>query len=123
QSMPDVHVRHLASAEKQRNFHAHVVFQKSPNVTKFDAVIVLADIGVELEFLDLRRVLMLARLPFLPRLLISELAEVHDPTDGRLSVWRDLDQITSSVLRSSQRLVERYHSQLCPIGVDRAHFA
>jgi hypothetical protein len=59
------------------------VLQKFFEVVKLDLVIIFVNEGVKLDLLEMNDFLFFSRLFFLLRLVIFELAKVHDPANRR----------------------------------------
>src|SRR5690606_10315526 len=74
--------------------------------------------GPELDLLDLRLLLLLAcGLGFLV-LLEHELAVVHDPAYGGISVRRDLDEVQIHLFGGRKCLLNRHDDNFVPDGTD-----
>ena len=87
-----------------------------------ELVVVLVDLGTELDFLDEDDLLVLLGLPVPLLLLVLVLAEVHDAADRRHGSRGDLDQVESLLLGDGQRCRWRHDAQLLPVLVDHADF-
>ena len=70
------------------------------------------DVQPDLDFLELRRVLVLARLALPLLLLVLVLPEIDDPAYGRRRVGRHFHQVHPLLLRRRQRLADRDDPEL-----------
>ena len=64
----------------------------------FEVNVVLAGLGTQTDFLELRLMLLVALLAQTFFLLVLEFSEVHDAADRWTIVWTDLNQIHSGFL-------------------------
>ena len=85
-----------------------------------EVVVVVFDLGPQLDFLEVRDVLLPPRLLLLLVLLVLELPEVHHPAHRRLGGGRDLDEIELALLRVGERFADAQDSDLLPIRPDDA---
>ncbi len=76
------------------------------------AVVVRVDLRPDLDLLDDRLRLVLARFPGLQRRLVLELAEVHELADRRPCRRRDFDEVEIGLLSQPQRVGDRYDPDL-----------
>jgi hypothetical protein len=76
------------------------------------AVVVRVDLRPDLDLLDDRLRLVLARFPGLERRLILELAEVHELADWRPRRRRDLNKVKVRLLRQPERVIDRHDPDL-----------
>jgi len=83
------------------------------------AVVVRVDLRAELDLLDDRLRLVLARFPGLDRGLVLELAVVHELTDRRPCRRGNLDQVEIGLLREPERLGDRDDPNLLALGADK----
>ncbi len=86
-------VRHFAATKAQGYLDLVAIAQKLDHVAHFDVIIMYIGIGAEFDFLNLDDLLLFARLALTFLLFIFELAEIHDLTNGRIGIGRDLDQV------------------------------
>src|SRR6185503_11780760 len=119
----DFRVRHLAPAEKDRRLDLVAVLEKALDVLLLELVVVLVDLGPELDLLDEDHFLVLLGLASALLLLVLELAEVHDPADRRNSGRRDLHEIERLASGYRQRLRRGHDSQLLAVVVDHPDFS
>ena len=117
-ALPFVDVGQFATTKHDRDDHLVLVLEEATGLVDLELDVVLARLGAEADLLDLRLVNVGFVLFFL--LLILELAEVHDPADGRFLVRGNLDQIKPSLPSASQRLVGGDDSELPTFGGDHA---
>ncbi len=113
-----INVGQFATPEHDRHDDLVFVLQESLRLVDLEIDVVLAGLGTESYFLDFRLV-DVGAMEFL-FLLILELAEVHDPADGRFLVRGNLDQIKPSLPSASQRLVGGDDPELASFGGDHA---
>src|SRR4030095_7900496 len=91
---------------------------KALDVLLLELVVVLVDLGPELDLLDLDHPLVLLGLARSFLLLVLILPEVHDPADGRHRGRRDLDQVESVLTCAGERLRRRHDPELLTGFVD-----
>ena len=120
---PDLGVGVFAAAKFQRDLHLHVFAKKINGVRGLDAEIMRINARTQLDFLHDRGVLVLAGIFFLLGEFVAELAEVHEPADGRHGVGRNLDEIHGVLPREVDRVGELDDAELLVIHADDADFA
>jgi hypothetical protein len=113
-----VDVRQFTPPEHDRHDDLVLVHQERLRLIHLELDVVLAGLGAEADLLDLGVVDV--RLVVLLLLLVLELAEVHDPADGRLLVRRHLDEVEARLPRQVQGLVRGDDAQLGAVGPDHA---
>ncbi len=86
-------VTNLAPSEPQGHLHLVSVGQKAPEVAEFGLVIRFFRPRAKLDFFDLRLCLFFLGCGSPLVLLEEELTEVHQPTNRRLGMRRDLDKV------------------------------
>jgi len=116
-------VRHFAAAKFQGDLHLHIFAEEFDGVMHFDAEIMRINAGAELDFFDFRGVLALFGFLFLLRLLVTKLAEVHQPADRRIRRGCNLNQVNAVAAGLVQRVLQRENAKLCAVNADDAHFA
>src|SRR4030095_6997632 len=84
-----------------------------------EVVVVVVDVGPELHFFDLRRLLFLLGVLLLLFLLINELSEVHDAADRRSCGRRDLDEVEPGFARLLECVGHHDDAQRFPFGADQ----
>ena len=99
-------VGHLAAAEHDRDLDLVLVAQEALDVALLGVVVVLRDLGAELDLADRDLLLVLARLLLLLGLLVLVLRVVEHAADGRLGLGRHLDEVEVALLRVAQRVVD-----------------
>src|SRR5262249_38633808 len=97
--------------------------EEALDVLLLELVVVLVDLGPELDLLDLDHLLVLSRLARALLLLVLVLAEIHDSANRRHGGGRDFDEVEAFLLRNGQRLGRRHDAQLLAVVVDDANFA
>jgi hypothetical protein len=81
------------------------------------------DIRPHLDFFDLDRLLLLARLGGFLLRLVLEAAVIEDLGDGRLGIRGDFDEIKTGLGGNLQRAVDRYIAVVGTLVVDQLNFA
>ena len=102
----------LASAEHDRHLDLVALPQEPLDMALLGAVVVRVDLRPDLDLLDDRLRLVLARFPGLERRLILELAEVHELADWRPCRRRDLNKVKVRLLRQPERVIDRHDPDL-----------
>jgi len=93
QLVPELRSRLLATAEHDRYLDLVSLPEEPLDVAFLGAVVVRVDLRPDLDLLDDRLRLVLARLPGLEGRLVLELAEVHELADRRARGRRHLDEV------------------------------
>ena len=88
-----------------------------------ELVVVLVDLGAELDLLDLDHLLVLPSFARALLLLVLILAEIHDAADRRHRRRRDLDQVEPFLLGNRQGLRRRHDAELRAGVVNYPDFA
>jgi hypothetical protein len=86
------------------------------------AVVVRVDLRPELDLLDDRLGLVLARLPGLQGRFVLELPVVHELADRRPGHGRDLDQVEICLLGQPERIVDGNDPDLLAVWADETDF-
>jgi hypothetical protein len=119
----NLRVRDFASSEADPHPHLHPILKPLARIAHLERAVMTGGFGSQPDFLDLDLLLLLSRFPFALGLFVLELAKVHDPANGRLSIRRNLDQIQSSVIRKPKRLSGRHNAFVVAFVVDQANLA
>jgi hypothetical protein len=119
----EILARHFAAPELDGGLDLVSFPQEPDGVLELEVVVMLVDVGPELDLFDVDDLLLLLRLVGLLLLLVEELAEVHDAADRRLGRRGHLHQVESRCLSHPQGLLHRHDSGLATFGVDQAHLA
>jgi hypothetical protein len=90
--------RLLATAEHDRHLHLVALPEEPLDMALLGAVVVRVDLRPDLDLLDDRLRLVLARFPGFQGRLVLELAEVHELADRRPRRRRDLDKVEVGLL-------------------------
>jgi hypothetical protein len=109
----------LAATEHNRHLDLVLVAQEALDVALLRVVVVLGDLGAELDLADDDLLLVLLGLLDLLGLLLLVLRVVQDAADGRLGLRGDLDEIKILALRVAQRLVGLHDADLIARLVDQ----
>ena len=88
---------HLSASKAQGDLYLVAVVEELEDVAHLDVIVVVIRVWPELHFFDFNDLLLLTRLSFFLLSLVLELAVVHNLTDRRVRVWRNLDQIQASL--------------------------
>jgi hypothetical protein len=91
QVSPDISMCHLPAPEAHGQLDLVPRVEKLRRLPALGRQVVIVDLWTEANFFELDDVLILARLAILPALFVPELPVVHQPTDGRNRIGRDLD--------------------------------
>ncbi len=111
----------LAPTEHDRDLDLVLVAQEAFDVTLLGVVVVLGDLGAELDLADRDLLLVLARLLDLLGLLVLVLRVVQDPAHRRACLGGDLDQVQFALLGEAQRVGRLEYADLVALVVDEAH--
>lgn len=83
-------IRDLASPEPDTNFDLVAFLEPAARVFDLELRMVFISFWTQLNFFDFDLLLRFASFTLLFRLLVYELAKVHDSGDWRFGVWRHL---------------------------------
>src|SRR5690606_17283799 len=111
-------MRDLPATEHHGDLHLVTLFQKAARMPDLELEVMRLDHGTHLDFLDLRLVLLLARCPSLPRLLVLELAVVHDADHRRPRRRRNFYEVETLLLCRRQGLLHRQNPELLAVRSD-----
>lgn len=123
QALANIRVGHFPAAEEDGEFHLMAGIEKFRGLPPLRLQIVVINLWPDAHFFQLNDVLMAARLALLPALLVTELAVVHQTTDGRHGVWRNFDQIKPALTRHLQRIERGNDANLLAVLVDEPDLA
>ena len=96
--------------------------QEAADVALLGVVVVLRDLGAELDLADRDLLLVLAGRLQLLGLLVLVLRVVEHPADGRARLGRHLDEVEIALLRVGQRLGRLDDADLLAVLADEADF-
>ena len=116
-------VGHLPTTEHDRELDLVALAEEAHHVLHLRRVVVLVDLGPELHLLDDDVRGLALRLPAPLLLLVDVPAVVHDPTDRRVGVGRDLDQVELLFAGLGQRLGQGPDPELLAVGADEEDLA
>src|SRR4030095_10692270 len=111
-------MRNLATAEEDRRLDLVTFAQEALDVLLLELVVMLIDLGPELDLLDLDHLLMLLGLARSFLFLVLILPEVHDPADRRHRSRGDLNEVESLLTCNDERLRRRHDPELLTGFVD-----
>jgi hypothetical protein len=123
QAPTNIGMGHLATTEQNGQFDLIAAIKELCRLTPLGFQIVIIDLRSDPDFLELNHVLVLPRFPFLPALFIPEFPIVHEPADGRDGVWRDLDEVKTSLASHLQGFKGRNDADLLALVVDQPDFS
>ena len=115
-------VRHFAATEAQGHLDLVALAKEFQHRAHLDLIIMLIRAGTELDFLDLDDLLLFAGLSLTLLRLIFEFAKVHDLTDRRLGIRRDLDQIKPGFFGKAHSAGRGDNTDVLAVGSDQSDF-
>jgi len=118
----EIEMRHFAAAKAQADLHLVAVFEETEDIAHLHVVIVLVGVGAEFHFLDVDRLLLLARLGFALLLFVFELAVIHDLADRRIGIGRDLDKIEPGLVGQFKGFPGGNNAKVFAVGPDQPDF-
>jgi hypothetical protein len=121
ESLAYLGMRHLAATEDDRRFHLVAVEQKTLRVSSLELKVMFVDLRTEFDLFDVYVLLTFSGLRLPLGLLVEVLTRVHDATNRRIGVRRDLDEIESLLLGYGQRLGRRHDAELRTVFVYHPH--
>ena len=121
QAEAQLRARLLASAEHDRHLDLVAALEEPLDVALLGAVVVRVDLRAELDLLDDRVDLVLARFASLQCRFVLELAEVHELGDGRLGHRGNLDEVEVSLGGQTQRVFDAHDADLFSVGANQPH--
>src|SRR5690606_9624786 len=92
-------------------------------ITYLKPQMVIVRLRPELNFLNFNILLLFPSLALAPLFLVLKLAKIHDPANGGISIWRDLDQVKIAGLSHFQRAAEGYNSDIPVILRNQTNFS
>lgn len=107
--------------ETDGELHFVPIAQKLFDVAKLGVDVMLFNGRTEANLFDLNGFLVLPGLFFPLALLIAVFTVIHDPTNRRFSLGRDIDEVQIRLLGQAKSFTERLNTQLVPIGIDQTH--
>src|SRR5215207_8363451 len=111
----------LAPAEHDRHLDLVLLLQEALDVSALGLVVVLGDLGAELDLPHVHLLLMLAGGLRLLLLLVLVLRVIEHAADRRRRLGRHLDQVEVALTRVLEGLRGRNDAYLLPVLVDQAH--
>ncbi|CAD9225256.1 hypothetical protein BCEN4_480099 [Burkholderia cenocepacia] len=118
----DFLVSHFTAAETQRDLRLVALFEEAHEIAELDVVIPVIGTRTELDFLDLDDLLLQLRFVLLLRLLVLELAVIHQTANRRHRLRRDLHQVNIQFFRFTESVSEFYDTERFVLDPDQAHF-
>jgi hypothetical protein len=115
-------VRHLAATEAQSDLHLVATFKKLEDVPHFHIVVIRVRVRAELDLFDLDDLLLLTGFALTLLLFLFELAKIHDLTDRRIGVGRNLDQVEPSFVGHFHGTRRGHNADVFSVRTDQADF-
>ena len=97
-------------------------FQEPNHIPHLYIVIMSIRIRTELDLFDFDDLLLLPGLGFTLLLFVFELAEIHDLTNWRIGVWRNLDEIEASLFCQLHAFCWMHNADVVAVSTDKADF-
>ena len=113
-------MRHLSSAEHDRDLDLVALLQKPLDVPRLELEIVFLDVRPHLDLFHLRDVLLALGFTIGFGLLVLVPAVVHDPADGRPRVGRDLYEIHALLACGGHGLIYGNDPELGAVCIDES---
>src|SRR5580704_2409139 len=118
----DVLVRHFAAAMENHGLYLVTFTEEADDLILANLKIMLGRGRPELNFLDVRTLLMfLGFVRFLARLVLK-FAVVHQFANRRHSIGRDFHHVQAGIARGLHGVKQRHHAELISSFVHHAHF-
>ena len=112
----------LTAAEADDALDLVPALEESLDVAALGGVVVLIDLGAELDLLELGVCLVASRVARLHGRLVLELAVVHELAHRRAGVGCHLDQVEIGLLSQTQGVLHADNADLLAAGADETHF-
>ena len=112
----------LAAAEADDALDLVPALEESLDVAALGGVVVLIDLGAELDLLELGVCLVASRVARLHGRLVLELAVVHELAHRWAGVGCHLDQVEVGLLSQTQGVLHADNADLLAAGADETHF-
>src|SRR5690625_3228844 len=114
----DFLMRHFAPTETEGDLDLVAALEKARHVPHLHVVIMRVDVRSELDLLDLDHLLISSGFggPFLG--LVFVLSEIHDRADGRIGIWRDLDQVEAYAFGHPDRVARIHGAVILALMID-----
>src|ERR1051326_5309469 len=119
----DIRMGHFAPAELEGDLHLHLFAEKIDGMLDLHSEIMGVDLRAQLDFFNLIGVLMFLGFLVFLGLLVTELAEIDETADGRVSGGRNLDKIDARSTRHVKSITQAEDAKLFAVGSDYSHFA
>ena len=116
-------VRIFTATKTQGHFDLHFFAKEIDGMRQLCREIVRIDARAKLNFLHAIGVLMLLALFFLFSLFVTELSEVYETTDWRLSVGGNFDQVHSALSRHIDGIRKRHDAELGALVANDPHLS
>ena len=122
QALPDLRVGHFASPEEDGQLDLVSMIEKLRSLTALRFKVMIVDFWTNPDFLELDDVLVPARFALLLRLLVPELAVIHQAANRRHRVGSHLYKIKPALARHIKRIAGRNHTDLIAFFIDQPDF-
>ncbi len=117
----DFRMLHLTATEADADTHLGAFLGEFANTRDDNIDIMVVGLGAETQFLDFDLLLRLARFAFPFLFFVKLLAVVHQSTNGRIGIGRNLYEIQLPLCRQCQRFACRQNAELLTGFVDHPH--
>ena len=121
-TLADLGVCHLTTAETNRNLDAIAVGNKFLCIFQLRVEIAHIDVGRHTDFFDLDHMLIFAGFFLALALLKAELAVIHELADGRSCLRGYFHQVEPLLLSDLQSFCGRNDAELCAIVANETNF-
>ena len=111
------------ATEQDRQLHLIPTIQKPRGVAALGLQIVVADLRLDPNLFELNDVLIASGIALFSALLVPKLPIIHQTTNGRGCVGRDLNEVQPALTGHLQRFPRRNDPDLATFVVDEPHLA
>lgn len=118
----DFGIRDFSSPEADPHLDFVAIFEPTARISNFELCVMVVRFRAQLNFFDFDLFLRFASLALFLRLLVQELAEIHNAGDRRFGVGRHLYQIEFGLLGEPDGLRRLYYTQVASLGINHSNF-
>ena len=115
-------IRDFPSTEPDTNLDFVAIFEPAARIFDFELRMVFVRFGAQLNLFDFDLLLRFACFALLFRLLVDELAKIHNSGDRWFGVWCYFHQIEFCLLRKPDGLHCLQDTQVASLGIDNSNF-
>jgi len=123
QSLTNIRMRHLSTTEQDSELDLIASVEEPRRLSPLRLQVVVVDLRPDAHLFQLDNVLIAARLTIFPALLIAKFAVIHQSTDGRNGIRRNLDQIEAPLTRHLERVERQNDANLPALLIDEPNLA